>query len=67
MPWLNKIDKEWLKKIVADQKKIFILEDHSAVGRLGDRLLNTLTEIDEIADKEFINFGLKEYPECGTP
>ncbi len=67
MPWLNKIDKEWLKKVVSDQKKIFVLEDHSAIGGLGDRLLNWLVEIDEIKNKEFINFGLKEYPECGTP
>jgi transketolase len=67
MPWLNKIDKEWLKKVVSDQKKIFILEDHSAIGGLGDRLLNSLTEIGEIASKEFTNLGLKEYPECGTP
>ena len=34
---------------------------------MGDRLLNALNEIGEIADKEFTNFGLKEYPECGTP
>lgn len=67
MPWLNKIDKEWLKKVVNDQKKIFVLEDHSAFGGLGDRLLNWLVEIDEIKNKEFINLGLKEYPECGTP
>ena len=67
MPWLNKIDKEWLKKIVSDQKKIYALEDHSAVGGLGDRLLNALVEIREISGKEFTNFGLKEYPECGTP
>ena len=67
MPWLNKIDKEWLKKVVSDQKKIFVLEDHSAIGGFGDRLLNWLVEIDEIKNKEFINFGLKEYPECGTP
>jgi transketolase len=67
MPWLNKIDKDWLKKNVNDQKKIFVLEDHSAVGGLGDRLLNALTEINEIAGKQFTNFGLTEYPECGTP
>jgi transketolase len=29
--------------------------------------LNELTEIGDIANKEFINFGIKEYPECGTP
>ena len=67
MPWLNKIDKIWLKEIVKDQIKIFVLEDHSAIGGLGDRLLNTLVEIDEIKNKSFTNFGLKDYPECGTP
>ena len=59
MPWLNKIDKDWLKKVVTDQKKIFVLEDHSAVGGLGDRLLNVLTEIGEIASKEFIKLWIK--------
>jgi transketolase len=74
LPWLNKIDKGWLKSVVKDQKKIFVLEDHSAVGGLGDRLINTLVEISEnlpdgsqVSGKEFINLGLKEYPECGTP
>lgn len=67
MPWLNKIDSNWLKNVVSDQKKIFVLEDHSAVGGLGDRLLNVLVENNSIEGKEFINFGLKQYPECGTP
>lgn len=81
MPWLNKIDNTWLKELVKNQNRIFVLEDHSAVGGLGDRLLNTLVEIGEIVGpassvrnqtspqhgKEFTNFGLKEYPECGTP
>ena len=39
MPWLNKIDNEWLKEFVKDQKRIFVLEDHSAIGGLGDRIL----------------------------
>jgi transketolase len=67
MPWLNKIDLNWLKAIVKDQKRIFVLEDHSAVGGLGDRILNALVEIGEISGKEFTNFGLRDYPECGTP
>lgn len=67
MPWLNKIDLNWLKDIVKDQKRIFVLEDHSAIGGLGDRILNALVEIGEISGKEFTNFGLREYPECGTP
>ncbi len=67
MPWLNKIDSEWFKSIVKDYKKIFVLEDHSAVGGLGDRILNELVKIREISGYEFVNFGLREYPECGTP
>lgn len=67
MPWLNKIDLNWLKEIIKDQKRIFVLEDHSAIGGLGDRILNALVEIGEISGKEFTNFGLREYPECGTP
>jgi transketolase len=67
MPWLNKIDNNWLKELIKDQKRIFVLEDHSAVGGLGDRILNALVETNSITGKEFTNFGLKEYPECGTP
>jgi len=67
MPWLNKVNTEWLKEILKDQKKIFVLEDHSAVGGLGDRILNAMNEMNLLEGKTFTNFGLKEYPECGTP
>jgi len=67
MPWLNKIDKNWLSEIVKDQKKIFVLEDHSAIGGLGDRILNAMNEMNLLEGKTFTNLGLKEYPECGTP
>jgi transketolase len=67
MPWLNKSDNDWLSDVVKDQKKIFVLEDHSAVGGLGDILLNALNEINILEGKTFTNLGLREYPECGTP
>jgi transketolase len=51
-----------------------VLEDHSAIGGLGDRLLNQFVSISanlpdgsQVGGLEFINFGLTEYPECGTP
>jgi transketolase len=67
MPWLNKINKEWLKEVVKDQEKIFVLEDHSAVGGLGDRILNAMNEMNLFEGKTYTNLGLNEYPECGTP
>ena len=51
MPWLNKIDNEWLNKVVSDQNKIFVLEDHSAVGGLGDRLLNAMNELNLLEER----------------
>ncbi|MCJ7651712.1 MAG: 1-deoxy-D-xylulose-5-phosphate synthase, partial [Candidatus Lokiarchaeota archaeon] len=67
MLWLNKIDNNWLSSVTKNYKKIFILEDHSAIGGLGDRILNALVELKELDGKEFTNLGLREYPECGTP
>jgi len=67
MPWLNYIDSEWLGDIVVDYTKIFVLEDHSNIGGLGDRILNVLVEHHDLGSRSFIKFGLDDYPECGTP
>jgi transketolase len=67
MPWLNKIDSNWLKNLVKNYDKIYVLEDHSTYGGLGDRILNSLVESDSINNKSFEKFGLNDYPECGTP
>lgn len=58
MPWLNSVDTKWLKEVSAGITKIFVLEDHSPVGGLGDFLLNYL------AVKKFGVVGL---PACGRP
>jgi transketolase len=67
MPWLNKIDNNWLKNLVKDYDKIYVIEDHSIYGGLGDRILNSLVESNSMADKSFKKLGLSDYPECGTP
>jgi len=67
MPWLNKIDLDWIDGLTKDYKKIFVLEDHSTTGGLGDRILEALTDVHHINGKEFQKLGLDDYPECGTP
>lgn len=67
MPFLNRIDTEWLKSKTERHWKIYVLEDHSIIGGLGDRLLESLTETGVISGREFRKFGLSEYPECGAP
>ncbi|GAB1349283.1 transketolase family protein [Ignavibacteriales bacterium] len=67
MPWLNKVDVEWVGHLVEDHNKIFVLEDHSNFGGLGDRLLNALVGGHDLGSRTFVKLGLDEYPECGTP
>lgn len=67
MPWLNKVDLEWLINTIKDYNKIFVLEDHSIYGGLGDKILNVLAEQKALDGKNFKILGLDEYPECGTP
>lgn len=67
MPWLNRVDGGWLIEAVGDCKTIFVLDNHSSYGGLGDSLLNSIILSDELKAKKFKKFALEEYPACGTP
>ena len=67
LPWLNRIDAEWLEKTIGDCSTIFSLDNHSPYGGLGDLLLNTLMETDALRGKRLFKFAIDEFPACGTP
>jgi transketolase len=67
MPWLNQIDAGWFEQSIAGCKAVFVLDNHSQYGGLGDRVLNTAQNLDGLRSKRIIKFGLTEYPACGTP
>ncbi|MCX7797151.1 MAG: thiamine pyrophosphate-dependent enzyme [Melioribacter sp.] len=67
MPWLNRIDLDWIDSITRNYKSIFVLEDHSTFGGLGERILDALADIHHFQGKKFDIIGLDDYPECGTP
>jgi transketolase len=67
LPWLNRIDDEWLIETIGDCKIIFALDNHSEYGGLGDLLLNALMISDQLRDKELVKLAIEEYPACGTP
>lgn len=67
LPWLNRIDEDWFEKSIVDCEMIFVLDNHSQYGGLGDQVLNTAQKIDAARSKRIIKFGLNEYPACGTP
>lgn len=67
MPWLNKVNAQWLSETISDSQRIFVLEDHAPIGGLGDFLLNALVENNLLQQRCFEKFGVDGYPACGTP
>jgi len=67
MPWLNRINRSWLKEAVGSCRKIFVLDDHSPVGGLGDAVLNALAEAGLLEARRFKKLGVEGYLACGTP
>ncbi len=66
-PWLNQIDENWFEKNVADYEAIFVLDNHSQFGGLGDQVLNAAQKSDGLRAKKYMKFAITEYPACGTP
>ncbi len=60
MPWLNRFDRTWLLEL-AEYEHVFVLEDHSPVGGLGDAIRR------ELGGRDVIVFGVDGWPACGTP
>lgn len=67
MPWLNRVDVEWLKDSVSAYQILCVLEDHAPVGGLGDYLLNATAEAGLLNGRRLIKFAVEGYPACGTP
>jgi transketolase len=67
LPWLNKIDINWLEETVANCDLIFALDNHSQYGGLGDLLLNGLMSSSKLRGRRLVKFAIEDYPACGTP
>jgi transketolase len=67
LPWLNRIDPVWFEENVADCESIFVLDNHSQFGGLGDQVLNTAQKSDGLRGRKYIKLAINEYPACGTP
>ncbi len=67
MPWLNRVDHQWLGESVRSSRNIFVLDDHSPCGGLGDSLLNAMVTAGLLEGRRLEKFGVEGYPACGTP
>lgn len=67
MPWLNRLDTEWLADLLNPHQLIFVLDDHAPVGGLHDHLLSALNRSRLLQRRSVQQFAVEGYPACGTP
>jgi transketolase len=67
LPWLNRLDGDWLKEVIGDCNLLFSLDNHSPYGGLGDLLLNSLMASPALRKKQLAKFAVDDFPACGTP
>jgi len=64
LPWLNRVDVEWLRDLLADVRLVCTLDNHYVVGGQGDRVCSALVESG--ASTRVLKIGLTDIPPCGT-
>lgn len=67
LPWLNRVDVEWLTGEIDGIRSVCVVEDHSSRGGLGEFLLATLAEHDALGSRRFRIFGVDGIPHWGSP
>jgi transketolase len=67
LPWLNRVDRDWLNTEIGACRTVYVLEDHAPVGGLGDRLAAVLFGSPSSPALRFVKFAVEGYPACGTP
>jgi transketolase len=68
LPWLNRVDANWLAETLAPFETLYVLDDHAPVGGLADHLLRVLaTDANRLAYRRLVKFAVEGYPACGTP
>jgi transketolase len=67
MPWLNRVDVEWLEESIGTCESVFVVDDHSRYGGLGDSLLNAFMSSETLRGRRLVKYAVDGNPACGTP
>lgn len=63
-PWLNRVDKIWLRRNLARFQMVVTLDDHYLKFGQGQMIISALARCSEMR-AEILNFGVEEIPACG--
>ncbi len=63
LPWLNKIDKQWLNNELKPFDLVFTMDNHLLTGGQGQMILSAIAELG--LAKKVRQFGFTDIPKCG--
>lgn len=63
LPWLNRVDADWLGQVVNGVRHIFTMDNHYVKGGQGEMVAAKLAETGP--GLKISLFGLREFPACG--
>ena len=67
MPWLNRVDSDWLADLAANFSTMYVLEDHAPFGGLTASLMAAGNASGWLASTAVVQFAVSGWPACGTP
>jgi transketolase len=66
LPWLNRVDRPWLKESIGDCRAVITLDNHYVQGGQGEMLAAAIAELGVDSTVRVSRVGVTELPECGT-
>ena len=64
-PWLNRVDRGWLRESLHGFRRVFTLDNHYLAGGQGQMLAAAIAEIAPRGLEGVTRFGVEEIPRCG--
>lgn len=65
LPWLNKVDADWLAETIDNCKTVFAIDNHYLIGGQGDRIADAMA-LNGLTSKKLHRLALNEIPACGS-
>ncbi len=66
LPWLNRVDRTWLRETVGTCRSLVTLDNHYVKGGQGEMIGAAIAELGLESAPRLTRLGVTELPECGT-
>jgi len=66
LPWLNRIDSQWLRETVDGYRLMVTLDNHYVWGGQGEWLMCQVSRLGLASPPRGVPLGVREIPACGT-